>query len=182
MAAIASRLLQTVPARRNPLKLLGVASGRVSNPCLQIQPFVKNLLHRCCKFSREEFGKKLLMGQTTLACVPRNSFKLSRQARHLEIARVHANEIAELLDSALVLDDHLVSTDPDRLAWFNDLLRKVARTTQVIVLTCRPHDYACTDASVLRDIAGGRPNFVDAQDVVRRWEPSRTIAPAAGLL
>jgi len=50
--------------------------------------------------------------------------------------------LAERLRSALLLDDQLVQSDPDRLRWFRQALRDTARTgVQVIVLTCRPDDY-----------------------------------------
>jgi hypothetical protein len=50
--------------------------------------------------------------------------------------------LAERLRSALVLDDQLVQSDPDRLRWFRRALRQTAATgVQVVVLTCRPDDY-----------------------------------------
>lgn len=49
--------------------------------------------------------------------------------------------VAEQVDSALVLDDHLTQTDPARIAWFRDALRETASRTQVVVLTCREQDY-----------------------------------------
>jgi len=50
--------------------------------------------------------------------------------------------LAERLRSALLLDDQLVQSDPDRLRWFRRALRDTARTgVQIVVLTCRPDDY-----------------------------------------
>lgn len=50
--------------------------------------------------------------------------------------------LAERLRSALLLDDQLVQSDPDRLRWFRSALRQTASVgVQVIVLTCRPDDY-----------------------------------------
>jgi AAA domain len=50
--------------------------------------------------------------------------------------------LAERLRSALVLDDQLVQSDPDRLRWFRRAIRQTAATgVQVVVLTCRPDDY-----------------------------------------
>ncbi|HZL16477.1 MAG TPA: AAA family ATPase [Polyangia bacterium] len=50
--------------------------------------------------------------------------------------------LAERLRSALLLDDQLVQSDPDRLRWFRRALRQTAATgVQVVVLTCRPDDY-----------------------------------------
>ena len=50
--------------------------------------------------------------------------------------------LAERLRSALLLDDQLVQSDPDRLRWFRSALRQTASVgLQIIVLTCRPDDY-----------------------------------------
>src|SRR5262249_46566857 len=51
--------------------------------------------------------------------------------------------VASQLKSAILLDDQLVHTDSQRLAWFSDVLRKVAQEAkmQVVVFTCRPLDY-----------------------------------------
>lgn len=49
--------------------------------------------------------------------------------------------VAELLGSALVLDDQLAQTDPGRGSWFRALLRAHASNAQIVVLTCRPLDY-----------------------------------------
>jgi hypothetical protein len=50
--------------------------------------------------------------------------------------------LAERLGSALLLDDQLVQSDPDRLRWFRRALRETAKTgVQIVVLTCRPDDY-----------------------------------------
>lgn len=92
-----------------------------------------------------------------------------------QIATLIRLTVAEQLKSAIVLDDHLVHTDPERLAWFRDTLRKAALTTQVIVLTCRPQDYVMTnelpDGGTSRDLAGGTVRTIDAARIVRRMEP-----------
>lgn len=51
--------------------------------------------------------------------------------------------VASQLKAAILLDDQLVHTDPTRLAWFADVLRKVTqeKKQQVVVFTCRPLDY-----------------------------------------
>jgi hypothetical protein len=97
-----------------------------------------------------------------------------------QIATLLRLTIAEQLKSAVVLDDHLVHTDPERLVWFRDLLRKTAVSTQIIVLTCRPHDYLapseCPEAVPVSDFAGGIVRTIDVARVIRRWEsaPART--------
>ena len=76
--------------------------------------------------------------------------------------------VAEQVDSALVLDDHLTQTDPARIAWFRDALRQTASKTQVVVLTCREQDYL--DEQPL--------NAVDLSRVIRRV-PTTAELPAA---
>jgi len=82
--------------------------------------------------------------------------------------------IAEQLKSSIVLDDHLVNTDPKRLAWFREVLTKTALSTQVIVLTCRPGDYLSTseiaDGAPVHDVAGGTIRAINASRLVRRYD------------
>jgi hypothetical protein len=49
--------------------------------------------------------------------------------------------VAEHLETMLILDDHLVQTDPARSEWFRRVLREHGARRQVVVLTCRPLDY-----------------------------------------
>lgn len=79
--------------------------------------------------------------------------------------------VAEHLGTALVLDDHLVQTDPTRVAWFRELLRDVGRRAQIIVITCRPEDYLAEaerplPGQAVRDADGLRA--VDLTRVIRR--------------
>jgi len=46
----------------------------------------------------------------------------ARRARQL--ATLIRLTVAEQLKSAIILDDHLVHTDPKRLAWFRDVLTR----------------------------------------------------------
>jgi hypothetical protein len=82
--------------------------------------------------------------------------------------------IANQLKSAIILDDHLVHSDPVRLAWFRDVLTKTAVSTQVIVLTCRSGDYLSKDELPVelpsRDLAGGTLRALDGARLVRRWQ------------
>ncbi len=72
--------------------------------------------------------------------------------------------IADQLKTAIVLDDHLVNADLSRLAWFHDLLRRIAVNAQIVVITCRPTDYldgpagpsACQHANAAYSIDLGR--------------------------
>jgi chromosome segregation ATPase len=52
--------------------------------------------------------------------------------------------LAEQLGSVLVLDDQLTQSDPQRIDWFREQFRLLARETQIIVMTCRPLDYLST--------------------------------------
>ncbi|MFT3837932.1 MAG: AAA family ATPase [Myxococcaceae bacterium] len=67
--------------------------------------------------------------------------------------------IAESLGTAVVLDDHLVQTDPRRLEWFLNALQEAAKKIQVIVITCRPRDYE--GATGLMSI--------DLEQRIKRW-------------
>ncbi len=83
--------------------------------------------------------------------------------------------IAEQLKCAIVLDDHLVHSDPARLTWFREVLLKTSLEAQVLVLTCRPEDYL-EDAELgdgmpaTRDVAGGTIRALDMERIVKRWE------------
>lgn len=85
--------------------------------------------------------------------------------------------IARQLKSALVLDDHLVHTDADRMSWFVDALRKTALEAQVIVVTCRPLDYVPADAlkgkEAVRDLGGGSLRLVDLSKTIEGWAERR---------
>jgi hypothetical protein len=70
--------------------------------------------------------------------------------------------LAERLRSALLLDDQLVQSDPDRLRWFRRALRQTATTgVQVVVLTCRPDDY-------LEPAETPPPHVIDLSAVITR--------------
>jgi len=59
-----------------------------------------------------------------------------------QVATLLRVSVAEHLGTTLVLDDHLTQTDPERSEWFRKLLQESAESNQVVVLTCRPEDYA----------------------------------------
>jgi hypothetical protein len=92
-----------------------------------------------------------------------------------QLATIIRLTIADQLKAAIVLDDHLVNSDPARLVWFREALRKTALNAQVIVLTCRPEDYLADadlpgDAAA-RDIGGGSVRAIRFEAVVKRWSP-----------
>jgi uncharacterized protein YhaN len=89
--------------------------------------------------------------------------------------------IAEELGSAIVLDDHLVHSDPKRLKWFSQALSKAAVKAQVIVLTCRPQDYLSEaempQATPYLDLGGGSIRAIDLSRVLTRYRSVPSQAP-----
>jgi hypothetical protein len=90
--------------------------------------------------------------------------------------------IVDQLKAAIVFDDHLVHTDPARLVWFREALRKTALNAQVIVLTCRPEDYLAEGdlpgATAMRDIGGGSVRAINFEAVVKRWSLAKATSSA----
>ncbi|HEX4418981.1 MAG TPA: AAA family ATPase [Kofleriaceae bacterium] len=90
--------------------------------------------------------------------------------------------IAEQLRSSIVLDDHLSQSDPDRVTWFNAVLRTAASQIQIALFTCRPFEVLSTselpaDPEVAKVAAAGALRAVDLTRVIRRFAGSP--APAA---
>lgn len=85
-----------------------------------------------------------------------------------QIATLLRLTIAEQLRSAIILDDHLVHTDPERLAWFRKVLRDSAMNTQVVVITCRPEDYL-ESAGNRDDSERGAVRAIDFGRAARRF-------------
>ena len=83
--------------------------------------------------------------------------------------------IADQLKSTIVLDDHLVHTDPARLLWFRGMLQRTAVNTQVIVLTCRPEDYLPHEGLLIdtqiHDAAAGTIRAINGALAIKCWEP-----------
>lgn len=83
--------------------------------------------------------------------------------------------IADQLKSTIVLDDHLVHSDPDRLLWFRNVLQRTAVNTQVIVLTCRAEDYLALDelpvGAPFHDAAAGTIRAINVAQALSRWVP-----------
>lgn len=78
--------------------------------------------------------------------------------------------IAEQLGSVLMLDDQLTQSDPERMEWFRDMFRKSAKTTQIIVMTCRPEDYLLPS-----EIESGKPAYTNRSGLVRAIDLTQTI-------
>lgn len=83
--------------------------------------------------------------------------------------------IADQLKSTIVLDDHLVHSDPVRLLWFRDVLQRTAVNAQVIVLTCRAEDYLSVDELAVdapyHDAAAGTIRAINVERALTHWEP-----------
>jgi hypothetical protein len=82
--------------------------------------------------------------------------------------------IAEQLRSAIVLDDHLTHGDPDRVAWFNDILRTSAHQLQIVLITCRPAELLRpeelpTGEETTHTTSSGLVHAVDLAQVIRRF-------------
>lgn len=74
------------------------------------------------------------------AGAPRAWARLSVGTRE-QLATLFRLALARQVGSLVVLDDQLVQSDRQRMAWFSTLLREVGRTIQVVVFTCREADY-----------------------------------------
>jgi uncharacterized protein YhaN len=91
--------------------------------------------------------------------------------------------VAEHLHSTIVLDDHLNQSDPDRIAWFNTILRASAQQIQIILITCRPTEVLSTGEfptpgeSVFTG-ANGAIRAIDLSTVIRRFAPSASAPPS----
>ncbi|MCX5745937.1 MAG: hypothetical protein NT062_25955, partial [Proteobacteria bacterium] len=88
--------------------------------------------------------------------------------------------LAEQLRTSIVLDDHLSQTDPERVRWFNAVLRTAAQEIQVVLITCRPSEVlganelpVGTDA--VKVAAAGQLHAIDLARVVRRFGASQPI-------
>ncbi|HEY6722751.1 MAG TPA: hypothetical protein VI197_01935 [Polyangiaceae bacterium] len=71
--------------------------------------------------------------------------------------------LAEALQTAVVLDDHLSQTDSQKMQWFRDALDEVAQKAQVVVISCWPEHYKLPAGKV--DTA----RKIDAEAVVERY-------------
>lgn len=85
--------------------------------------------------------------------------------------------VAEHLETALVLDDHLAQTHRERAEWFRKTLREAAARIQIVVLTARPEDYLAADelcnGTPCKDVAADRVRVIDLERVIRRAQYSR---------
>nr|MBA3541425.1 hypothetical protein [Deltaproteobacteria bacterium] len=82
--------------------------------------------------------------------------------------------IAEQIHSSIVLDDHLSQSDPDKVGWFNKVLRAAGSQIQIILITCRPAEVLGTNElapsdSAVRHTAAGLVTSIDLARVIQRY-------------
>jgi hypothetical protein len=91
-----------------------------------------------------------------------------------QLSTLYRLSLAEYLGTTVVLDDQLVQSDDMRMDWFRKLLAEKARVFQIIVFTCRPHDYLPESAIVPkekalhRDTDGGSVRAIDLERAIQR--------------
>ena len=134
------------------------------------------------RYGEVQFGPELKGGGLRVEGQVRDFSALSLGTRE-QLATIFRLAIAEQLDTALILDDHLSQTDRIRTKWFRGTLRGAAEQIQIVVLTCRALDYLDDreippEGESVRTLAGGLVRSVDLERVVDRFEPaSSTRAP-----
>ncbi len=94
-----------------------------------------------------------------------------------QLSTIFRLSLAEQLRSALLLDDQLTQSDPGRLEWFREQMRRSADEVQIIVITCRPQDYLRPDE--LGTVGGAEPVAEAADGLVRTIDLGRVIERAA---
>jgi hypothetical protein len=102
---------------------------------------------------------------------PRAHAELSEGTRE-QLATILRLCIAEYLDTALVLDDHLAQTHRQRAEWFRSTLREAAARIQIVVLTARPEDYLepseMCDGVPCKDVSGAAVRAIDLERIIER--------------
>lgn len=97
------------------------------------------------RYGSVRLGPELTLEHIEVAGAARHKDELSVGTIE-QLATLIRLAIAANLRTAVVLDDQLVHSDSDRLAWFRDRLRASAETYghQIVVLTCRLEDHSET--------------------------------------
>ncbi len=89
--------------------------------------------------------------------------------------------IAEQLESAIVLDDHLSQSDSERISWFNAMLRAASEKVQIVLITCRPQEVlAATEmaASGVAHLTTGPVTAVDLSKIIHRYSQTVRAVPS----
>lgn len=98
-----------------------------------------------------------------------------------QLATIVRLAIAAQLKTAVLLDDQLVHSDTQRIAWFRDQLRISAREHQhqIIIITCRLSDYVAGQEARSDDncgepsLDGSLLKVINIADAVRRVNVAR---------
>src|SRR6185295_19776014 len=85
-----------------------------------------------------------------------------------QLATIFRLCIAEQLEAALLLDDHLAQTHQERVAWFRGALREAAERIQILVLTARPEDYLEEGELEAASDPRSRTRVIDLERVIER--------------
>lgn len=92
--------------------------------------------------------------------------------------------VAEQIGSSIVLDDHLSQSDPERVGWFNTVLRNAAKQIQIVFITCRPFEVLNAgelpaEGDAVKVAAAGLLHAIDLTRVIRRFAatPARAAEP-----
>ncbi len=105
------------------------------------------------RYGAPAIGPKLGTDGIMMAGSSRSLESLSVGARE-QLATLFRLTIAEKLGTAVVLDDQLVQSDPDRMRFFGQLMRECGRDFQILVLTCQPdaYDFRPEDGVVVTEL------------------------------
>jgi hypothetical protein len=96
------------------------------------------------RYGSLDLGPDLTTHSISVAGGSRSVFSLSVGTRD-QLSTIFRLSLAEQLKSVLLLDDQLTQSDSERMRWLRELIRQLAATIQIIVLTCRPADYLLPD-------------------------------------
>ncbi len=110
-----------------------------------------------------------LRAETIEAGGESRSFDLLSVGTREQLATLVRLAVATQLKTAVALDDQLVHSDPGRMGWFRDELRRCAAGgTQIVVLTCRPDDYLDGQAEPPDGVVPGASDETVAIDLAQQ--------------
>lgn len=125
------------------------------------------------RYGRLEMGAHLESTGIHVAGELRNISTLSAGTQD-QLATLLRICVAEQVGSSIVLDDHLSQSDPDRVGWFNTMVRNAAKKIQIVMITCRPSELLSVTetpggAEPVKVAAAGLLHAIDLTRVIRRF-------------
>jgi AAA domain-containing protein len=90
-----------------------------------------------------------------------------------QLATIFRLCVAEQLNAALLLDDHLAQTHRERIEWFRGALREASERIQILVLTARPEDYLDEEELEAPFDPASRLRAIDLERVIQRASYAR---------